>query len=369
LQKPRPILAPQLPSTIPSLGGLRAVSIGLVLLGHLSGTRHFPAWIHPPAMLANFGVRVFFVISGFLITTLLLIEWNETAGISLKKFYLQRTLRIFPPFYVYLAVLVLLISLDWATVWRGDLLHAFTYTMNYHHPHSWPVGHLWSLAVEEQFYLLWPLAVLLCRPTRAMKLAGAVLVLAPFIRLATWQFIPALRPDYGQQFEAVADALATGCLLAGMYNITGQWKSYQRYLRSGWFWALPALAISLAWFDHPRIFLFAGQTVMNLSIAITLERMVRYPSTPAGKLLNSQPLRFAGVLSYSLYLWQQLFLNRHSTSWVAAFPANLALAFGMALLSYYAVERPFLKLKKKLRARTEFNHRPHAMPLAVDFRS
>jgi peptidoglycan/LPS O-acetylase OafA/YrhL len=351
LQKLHSIIAPSPPSRIPSLDGLRAVSIGLVLLGHLSGTRRFPAWIHPPAMLANLGVRVFFVISGFLITAPLLKKWTETGNINLRRFYLRRILRLSPPFYLYLAVLLLLVSLGRVTVGRGDLLHAFTYTMNYHHPHSWPVGHLWSLAVEEQFYLLWPLVILLCQPAGAMKLAGAVLVLAPFIRLATWQFMPALRPDYGQQFEAVADALATGCLLAGMYNVLGEWKTYQRFLRSGWFWAVPAVAISIAWLDHPRIFLFAGQTVMNLSIVITVERMVRYPSTLAGKLLNLPSLQFIGVLSYSLYLWQQLFLNRHSTSWMAAFPTNLALAFGMALLSYYAVERPFLKLKEMLCAR------------------
>ncbi len=79
------------------------------------------------------------------------------------------------------------------------------------------------------------------------------------------------------------------------------------------------------------------------------------PQLGAGKLLNLAPLRFVGVLSYSLYLWQQLFLNRHSPSWVAAFPVNLLFAFGLAIGSYYIVERPFLRLKEKLGASKRAN--------------
>jgi peptidoglycan/LPS O-acetylase OafA/YrhL len=258
--------------------------------------------------------------------------------------------RIFPAFYVYIGVVVLLVWAGWATVLQGDFQHAFTYTMNYHHPHGWPLAHLWSLAVEEQFYLMWPALFLLVGPGRAMRVAAAVLLLAPFIRLGTWQFFESVHPYYGQEFEAVADALASGCLLAGIYNSLGSWERYQHFLRSGWFWAAPMLLGLLQLLDKPRLSLFAGQTLMNLCILLIIDRMVRYPQTPAGKLLNLAPLRFVGVLSYSLYLWQQLFLNRHSTSWVTAFPVNLIFAFGAALASYYIVERPFLRLKEKLSA-------------------
>src|SRR5690242_4601723 len=94
--------APKLSSHIPSLDGLRAVSILFVLIGHMENTRNFP--LHVSAVLgdiANLGVRVFFVISGFLITTLLLKEFDRTGRISLSNFYLRRTLRIFPAFYAY----------------------------------------------------------------------------------------------------------------------------------------------------------------------------------------------------------------------------------------------------------------------------
>jgi peptidoglycan/LPS O-acetylase OafA/YrhL len=249
---------------------------------------------------------------------------------------------------VFVGVVLVLVWVGWATVLPGDILHAFTYTMNYHHPHAWPLAHLWSLAVEEQFYLMWPALLLLAGPGRAMKAAAGVLLLAPVIRLGAWHFFESARPYHGQQFEAVADALASGCLLAGVYNTLGGWQSYQRVMRSWLFWAAPVTLILLQYLDKPRISLFVGQTVMNLCIVLIIERMVRYPDTPSARVLNLAPLRFVGVLSYSLYLWQQLFLNRHSDSWVAAFPVNLVLVFAAAMASYYIVERPFLMLKDRL---------------------
>ncbi len=358
-------LSPLLPSRIPSLDGLRAISIALVLLGHLVGTQNFPAWIHPPASLANMGVRVFFVISGFLITSLLLKEWDKTGRISLKQFYLRRIFRIFPAFYVYIGVVLVLVWAGWVAVLDGDLLHAFTYTMNYHHPHGWPLAHLWSLAVEEQFYLMWPAVFLLAGPHRAMKVAAGVILLGPLVRIGTWQLFESVRPTYGQQFEAVADALASGCLLAGIYNTLGAWEKYQQFLRSAWFWVAPVVLGLLQFIDKPRVQMFAGQTLMNLCILLIIERMVRYPETPAGKVLNLAPLRFMGVLSYSLYLWQQLVLNRHSASWTAAFPVNLGIAVVLAISSYYIVERPFLRLKEKLGAAAKAKAQsPPRLPVA-----
>jgi len=238
--------------------------------------------------------------------------------------------------------------------------------MNYHHPQGWTMSHLWSLAVEEQFYLIWPALMLFAGPGRAMKVAAVVLLVAPFVRLGTWQFVESARPYFGKQFEAVADALASGCLLAGVYNTLGTWEKYQRVLRSALFWVAPVALILLQYFDKPRISLFAGQTVMNLCILLIIERTVRYPDTAAGRLLNLPPVRFVGVLSYSLYLWQQLFLNRHSASWATAFPVNLAFAFGAAVASYYIVERPFLRLKERLSAAKAVNRPAVSPPVAAD---
>jgi hypothetical protein len=117
------------PHRIPSLDGLRAVSIGLVLLAHLAGTRSFPVTVESGHILAlgELGVHVFFVISGFLITRLLLEELGSTGRISLSNFYFRRTMRIFPAYYCFLLVLA---ALSWGGIVQlasGDMAHALTY--------------------------------------------------------------------------------------------------------------------------------------------------------------------------------------------------------------------------------------------------
>lgn len=143
--------AERAPRRIPSLDGLRAFSLGLVILSHLYGTTRFPS-LGLSARAANdlgyVGVRIFFVISGFLITTLLLKEHARAGTVSLGDFYLRRTCRIFPTAYVFVIVIGALAALGLVQVRDGDVLHAATYTMNYHYERSWTLGHLWSLSVQ-----------------------------------------------------------------------------------------------------------------------------------------------------------------------------------------------------------------------------
>ena len=155
---------------IASLDGLRAISIGLGLLGHLAGTRFFPLTSAAGDFfaLAETGVLIFFIISGFLITTLLLHELDNSGRINLLKFYFRRTLRIFPPYYFLIAVLLVLRFLGYISLSNYDVLHAFTYTSNYFYPEGWYLGHPWSLSVEEQFYLLWPAILLLSGKRKAV---------------------------------------------------------------------------------------------------------------------------------------------------------------------------------------------------------
>ena len=159
---------------IPSLDGLRAIAIGLVVFGHLCGTSNFfpRSTFAPLGDFGVFGVRVFFVISGFLITFLMLDEIEATGTVSLKRFYLRRSLRIFPASYVFILFVFLSSRLGWPTLLPGDLFHAVTYTVNYDKHTSWEVGHLWSLSVEEQFYCWWPAAMRVLGSRRSLKLAG-----------------------------------------------------------------------------------------------------------------------------------------------------------------------------------------------------
>jgi peptidoglycan/LPS O-acetylase OafA/YrhL len=330
--------APALPSHIPSLDGLRALSILLVLTAHLDGTSGFP--FHTgmlPGDIGNLGVRIFFVISGFLITTLLLKEFDRTGTISLRNFYAKRTLRIFPAFYAFGLVIALLSATGRIRLLPGDLLHAFTYTMNYHFPHGWYMAHIWSLSVEEQFYLLWPFTMLVVRPRRALWFSFAAILLPPLFRVATLLWFPAMADAAGEQFHAVSDAIASGCLLAIIYNMLGASDRYRRFLQSWWFLLVPTIGLVVFLASRSTRFYFGfGITILNSSIALCLDRLVRYPVA----LLNWPPLRFLGLLSYSLYLWQQPFLNRHSSSPAAAFPLNLLLVMSCALGSYYLIERP-----------------------------
>jgi peptidoglycan/LPS O-acetylase OafA/YrhL len=157
---------------------------------------------------------------------------------------------------------------------------------------------------------------------------------------------PAAMVGRSQEFQAVVDSLASGCLLAGLWNWLGARQRYQRLLRSGWFYLVPAAtAAAVALQGRPRITYWVGQTVLNIGIAVCIERLVRYSGQAPAALFDLAAVRWVGVLSYSLYLWQQLFLNRNSTHWMTAFPVNLILCFTVAACSYYLVEKPFLRWK------------------------
>jgi len=333
---------------MPSLDGLRALSIALVLLAHLTGTRHFASGVELGRwQLGNLGVRIFFVISGFLITTLLLEESERTGTVSLGQFYLRRLFRIFPAFYGFCAVLFVLQQAQIITLPPGDLLAAVTYTMNYHHDRSWYAGHTWSLAVEEQFYLLWPAILLFAGPRGGLRVAALTVLVVPVLRLAMGIW-PALRPGIGETFPSVADALAIGCVLAGLRPWLTRSPRWRRFLASPLFWLTPLAVAACARNPSAKLDWLVGETVMNVGIAVIIERTLRIPDDRLGRVLNARPLVFVGTLSYSLYLWQQIFLNRRGSSDLQSFPWNLILVGIAALASYYLVERPFLRMRARL---------------------
>lgn len=339
---------------IPALDGLRALSISLVLFSHLAGTTGFPDNFitQPLGEFGNFGVRIFFVISGFLITRLLLDERARTGTISFGKFYLRRTLRIFPAFYALLLAVLAAEQLGWLRIERNDALFALTYTMNYHHERAWWLGHLWSLSVEEQFYLIWPLLMSLLRPERATLAALAMVLLAPIVRIGTWYLLPWAHVGIGESFATVADSIAVGCLLSLMAARLDVSATYQAFLRSPTFLLVPvATLVCNHYAKHARFSFLVGETVMNVGIGLCVDRCVRLADGPIGRVLELRPLVYLGTLSYSLYLWQQLFLHHRSELAVQQFPLNLGLTISAALLSHYLVERPFLRLRVRVEQR------------------
>lgn len=358
-----PIRAPRLPTHIPSLDGMRAISIGLVLFAHAASTRLAPAFLDKPAFtsLGNVGVRFFFIISGFLITTLLLRDIDRHGQIRIRLFYVRRALRILPAALFYIGVIWCLylagvIDLTYHHLSEThvasaipDLIHVLTFTANYQLDYNWYFNHQWSLSVEEQFYLLWPFVLLFLGVRNGARgVLGAILIV-PLVRLAMYL---ADRPELAlsREFQAVCDALAMGCLTALCWNRLTATRIFLALTR----WpAIPlggmliAIGYGMAFVSRP-LALVLGQSIANIGIVLLLAHVILHPRGLAGIVLNSRPFVAIGVLSYSLYLWQEPFLYFRGTDWATAFPQNLALAFAAATFSYFAIERPFLAIKDRL---------------------
>jgi len=313
---------------IPSLDGLRAISISLVVVGHWAELRYHS---DVAGAFANLGVRIFFIISGYLITTLLLKEHTKTSTIGLKEFYIRRAYRILPASFAFMLIVFV--------IFRHDLrwyhaAAAVLYLANFDFMHPWYLGHLWSLSVEEQFYFLWPGVLKKWYRQRAAILFG-VCALAPLYRIAC--HLAGLHGQADETFPAVADTLAIGCLLAifagKMSRIRGIWAVGMMLPVI----FVPAYAGRLH-FHITAALLIVLWPAMHLSIAGLLLHTVQR----SYRFLNVQPIVWLGKISYSLYLWQQLFVfGKAARPWYFAI-----FAIGMATASYHFVELPMLRLRE-----------------------
>ena len=312
---------------IPSLDGLRAISITLVVLGHLGKSGHAPLIFK--SYYTDLGVDLFFVISGYLITTILLKEHRLTSTISLRDFYIRRAFRIFPAALVFM-------SLAFIVYWHQfrwyNIVAALLYVSNFDSTRPWIFGQLWSLGVEEQFYLLWPSVLKRWHKHRIVILAG-VTVLAPVGQSALY-LLKVPGGNYGT-WPAVASTLAAGCLLGALNPVlpkVGKWTALILFLVLLF---IPLFAANSA--GKTLFQLFVLLPVRHLSMAGLLLHVVQMPY----RLLNWGPVVWIGRISYSLYLWQQPFCADPSLH--SAYLAFLAVAF--AAFSYYCVEKPMLRLR------------------------
>jgi peptidoglycan/LPS O-acetylase OafA/YrhL len=324
-------------------------------------TAHSLEWIHstPTAFpylqlgtLALLGVDTFFVISGFLITHILLKELDSTGRIRLRKFYFRRFFRIFPPFYAYLAVVGILAAMGVVHVNRWALLVSGLYIWNYLVlPNSWLVGHTWSLSLEEQFYLLWP--PLLARLGRRKSLYAAfiVIVLSPASRMITYAVYPPWRFFEWAMLHTRLDTIMFGCVLALLWNDKKFQRAVEKLLRPEIFaCSLLFLTVIGPMFEtrfRPRYQWIIGYPLHGVLISFVLAYVVKKPTSLPGRFLNLSAVKHIGVISYSLYLWQEMFDGPH----VSFFPWNLIAIFACAELSYFLVERPALRLRDRLERR------------------
>lgn len=324
---------------IHSLQGLRAVCITFVVLAHLSGTRYcFHSLV--VERYGNLGVRIFLVLSGYLITMQLAKERGTTGTILLKRFYARRAWRIFPAAYLFM---VAAIATHWKVLSAINIATALTYAVNYCQHGNHVLGHLWSLGIEEQYYLFWPLCLLLFFGQR-LWIVGAVVAAGPPIRVLFWALWG--RAGLEHPFPVFMDALAMGAAVA---LLAPQINRYQKAIASRWFLLVPFLTFLLVslQFLSSRVYQTVGLSALHLGIALSLRHVMerRY------WILNCLPVMWLGAISYSLYLWQQPFLDRWSSAPWSAFPLNIIVAIALATLSYHLIEKPGLSLRERFSPR------------------
>ena len=332
---------------LPSLDGIRGVAILLVLLSHVEMTADPTAaeWI---ARLGDFGVKIFFVLSGFLITTLLADEFRKTGRIAIGRFVIRRAFRIFPAAYVFMLAIIAAAELGWLELQPRDALHALTYTMNFAAAPGWWLGHLWSLSIEEQFYLVWPLVLSLSRPRAGAYVLIGTLVVVPIIRgvIVTW--LPEIEEGIERGFITAVDGFAAGGLLTLIRQRLERHDTYMRLLRTPWVMALVPVAVVLNQFEHhPMVFYVLLQGLVYLTLAFCLHRSQIASDNAVGRVLNGRPLAWLGSISYSLYLWQQPFLAPGSHGLLGSLPIAVALSVLFAWLSFHLIERPFLRVRDR----------------------
>jgi len=323
-----------------SLQGLRAVCITLVVLSHLSGTQNFPR-VHLLEIYGNLGVRIFLVDSGYLITAQLIRQYEKTGTISLSTFYARRAFRIFPAAYVFMAVAIVT---HWTALSAGNIATALAYCVNYYPQGGHHVlGHLWSLGVEERYYLLWPLTLLLFF-RRRLWIVVAVIAAGPPLRILFYLLWG--RAGLNHPFPVFMDALGTGAAMAIVEAMRLPFFArLERAFASRWCMAVPILTALLPSLQlwNTRIYQVLGLSALHVGIALSIKHVLarRY------SLLNVWPTMWLGAISYSLYLWQQIFLDRASRAWWMAFPQNLLFGVLLATVSYWFVEKPFLRVRER----------------------
>jgi peptidoglycan/LPS O-acetylase OafA/YrhL len=344
---------------IPSLDGLRAVSFLIVFLAH-SGL------LMLPAIPGGFGVTVFFFLSGFLITTLMRVERETTGTVSIRHFYLRRALRILPPFYLILGLAtaftvlgILPGALDRASV-LAQALHFSNYWFIFHGSGAAPAGTVpyWSLAVEEHFYLVFPLMYLaLSRYMSRRNQARALWTLCAVVCLWRCVLVLGLGAIEDRTYMASdtrVDSMLFGCALAIGLNPVLDRPLGREAL---WKWViLPAgIALLLVTFIYraPWFRETIRYTLQGIALTPVFIAAIRFPGWFPFRILNTRPVAYVGVLSYTLYLVHQvvimaLYYQFPALSRGMLAPLAFAIAFAVALLIHRFVEKPSARLRQRL---------------------
>jgi peptidoglycan/LPS O-acetylase OafA/YrhL len=322
------------------------------------------------------GVTIFFVLSGFLITWLLLKEQDGTHAINLRAFYCRRTFRIVPAFYVlwlFTGAVYLLRGhdLEW-----GVRISSALYVSNYYlglarTGADTVLGHSWSLAVEEQFYLLWPMVLVWAagNTQRLIKVLSTIIVAIWIWRPLLYVVFHVSQSYIYRAFDTRADALMVGCMLAVLLRRGLLIELFSRLCSHV---LSPLISVALlivsswiAMHDSSGVYRFTvGYALEPVIIAFFLVQMITLSAERIWGWFEHSALAYLGRISYSLYLYQQITLYS-ARRLTANYPVVVQLVFGVAATvafataSYVIIERPFLALGRKFLARTSGAAVPH----------
>jgi peptidoglycan/LPS O-acetylase OafA/YrhL len=343
----------------PALDGIRALAVGAVLAYHAG---------LPWARGGFLGVDAFFVLSGYLITSLLLLEWRARGAIGLAAFWARRARRLLPALFLMLigvaGYAVFFAAPEELGKLRGDALATIGYVANWRPLFSGqsyfdqfsvpsPLRHTWSLAIEEQWYAFWPLLLLvllrLRRGSLGSVLAVSLVMMAGSAFLMGWLFHPGTDPSrvyYGT--DTRAQSLLMGAALAMLLLQRGPLRSRPASqmlqiaavvcaVGVGWVWATTS---------GSSVFLYRGGfLLLAAAVAVVIAASVQPKAGPIARILSLPPLRGLGLISYGVYLWHwpvYLVLTPDRTGWdgYGLFAARVLVTLAIAVASYQLIEMP-----------------------------
>ena len=336
------------------LDTLRAFALGSVMLEHYGGRSindHFPIGA------GTIGVGCFFTLSGFLITGILLESFDaaEKRSVAFRTFYVRRFLRLMPAFYAVILALVLLGIQPVASSWPWHAAYLTNIWIALGHPSNV----FWSLAVEEQFYLLWPLAIVVT-PRRWLPIVTiALMVLAIGFKVAVYQSGYSLTEARGL-LPNNFDLLALGCLLAMVCYRDGRSNNFDWYtgrvmvIFTAVAWTCMVLAITswLVWGERSILRFFTNNLLCGVFFAwLVLNAGVGFKGW-VGAIFNLKPLQYVGQISYGLYLvhnWMPKIVEKYAGN-MPRIPFGILVVtatFAVCILSWHFLEKPILNLRHR----------------------
>ncbi len=334
---------------------LRAISIMLVIITHLGLYEYLSSFFEVSnrvwrIICGDTGVQIFFTLSGFLITSILLNEKVKSGSIHFKNFYARRFLRLLPALLIFYIIIVPLMYFKAVPSNFWGLIYSFFYVYNFvpNQYFSLELSHMWSLALEEQFYLTWPLVIFLLKRRLSLTVFSIIIVvlcvvnylilqdtsIAEEYRFNRW-FIPGVGPIM------IGSATA---ILKSKFN-----DAWQNKFEGNFKPIVLAMVLYLFPLYSPNLLLTSSPIFQAMGIGILLTWINYNQGTKVVNLLEFAPLRYIGRISYGLYIYQGIFLRtgpKGAAIAIQKFPLNLILTLVVAIISFEFIERRALRLKK-----------------------